>query len=406
MFQWIWPSFEEIDDAKKALNNGAGIAFFVALVTGVVTYLQLSGKVKIFEHWSASAYVDAALFAGIGLGLIFRSRIVAIAAVILYGIEQYYMAKTMGGFRFSLVPIVVMLTFVNSARGAFAYHDFKREAKESGVTQEGGETKKKLPRKFLVLIILLIVAALGVGAWFIVPQLKNKNFNVSLPSQLTGNQFKLDGILTDNGQPAVMFKGNGNLVKEGDMHDGYLVKQIGKDFVILEHPKSKKSIRVELFPDLYASFPKAKPAAQSRKEVPAKTASPTVPAIPAVSGETPFPAVNPSVPNPFGNLVALKDETQAMSDMRQIQSAASVLISMDERTITLQKMAERNLISKELASGETGTYVYNLNSVNNEFEITADPAKSDSNLRHFLIDRKGNIHAQQGSPATEESPRP
>lgn len=260
MMNWFWPEFENIDDAKKALYNGAGMAFFVAVVTAVVTYLHVSGTFRFFEEWSASAYLDAALFTGIGIGLIiFKSRIVAIAAVLIYGGEQYFMMKTIG-YRFSIVPIFVMLSFVNAVRGAFAYHDLKNADREGEALQNAVQEvdSEKPPRKFPIIPVVIGLAVVA-GLIFLIPVLK-QNLKLDFGSQkIITQKLKLDGILMDEQSPVASI--DGNLLQKGDTYEGHLVKEIGADYVVLERTKDGKSVRLELFPDLNGPGDSGKPAA-------------------------------------------------------------------------------------------------------------------------------------------------
>ena len=142
---WLWPTIEDVDDAKKAAHAGAGVAFFVAIVTSIVVYLQTSGRVKLFEHIGSEAYFDAVLFLGIGIGILMMSRIAALSGLILYVAEQVFMMK-MGG-KFGIAMVFFTLAFVSSVRGTFAYHDMKKESEQSGSEQNIQDETREAPRK-------------------------------------------------------------------------------------------------------------------------------------------------------------------------------------------------------------------------------------------------------------------
>ena len=181
MKQWFWPDIDDMDSAKKAAHTGAGAAFFITLVTGTLTFLETQGYFKLLGL-GPEAYIDAGLFLIIGLGIYFMSRIAALAGLGLYGFEQVVMIKS-GGGRFSLMTIYLVLAFVNSIRATFAYHQIKKDqpkdtgpagpvsiltgqpANAESATAPAEETpKRSLKTPILIGVVLLI--ALGVGAWF------------------------------------------------------------------------------------------------------------------------------------------------------------------------------------------------------------------------------------------------
>lgn len=145
MMNWIWPDIDDIDTAKNISHNAAGCAFFVAIVTAVIVYLQTTGRLDIFKGIGAEAYVDAGLFFILGAGLLRKSRIAAIAVLLLYIAEQYYMMKS-GMGRGSLVMIIFILVFANSIRATFSHHEFKKEEEERAraAAEAAGTT---LPKK-------------------------------------------------------------------------------------------------------------------------------------------------------------------------------------------------------------------------------------------------------------------
>ncbi len=176
---WIWPGIQNLDDAKGAAGNGVGVAFFVALVTGIVTYLQTSGRMNLFPQIGPSAYIDAGLFLVIGVGILRMSRIAALAGLLLYIAEQYFMIKS--GGRFGVAMIFFTLAFISSVRGTFAYHDM---SKEEVAGQDAVESPpKKNPVKILVAGFLSLILIVGIAV-VLAPRFLNQKVTWPRSSQV------------------------------------------------------------------------------------------------------------------------------------------------------------------------------------------------------------------------------
>jgi hypothetical protein len=117
--KWYWEDVEDIGGAEKAINGGFWAAVIVACITTVVAALSLAG-VKLFGI-DASAFLDAAIFAGIAFGIKRKSRFAAVAGLVLYVIERIYMLQR-GGVAGIFSGIVFTLLFINAVRGTFACH--------------------------------------------------------------------------------------------------------------------------------------------------------------------------------------------------------------------------------------------------------------------------------------------
>jgi hypothetical protein len=128
MKQWFWPDINEIADAKKVARNASGVAFFIAIVTAAVTFGETQGYFKLFG-FGPEAYLDAALFLIVGIGIWFYSRIAAVAGLLLYLFEQYMMFQA-GQHRVSILALYITIVFLNAIRATFDYHQLKKHAKE------------------------------------------------------------------------------------------------------------------------------------------------------------------------------------------------------------------------------------------------------------------------------------
>ena len=133
---------DNADEAHKACAGAAGISFFIAIVTGVVVFLQQSGKINILPGIGNAAYIDVGLFVLIGLGLSFHSRLAAVGGLILYVGERGYMMFQHGFNPGQVVFMVIIgIAFINGIRGAFAWHNYKGEAVTDAASQAAAQDK-------------------------------------------------------------------------------------------------------------------------------------------------------------------------------------------------------------------------------------------------------------------------
>ena len=168
--KYFWPDIQDTKDAHKACGTAAGMAFFMAAGTGVITWLQVSGKINMFPGMSNIAYVDVGLFILIGAGLLFHSRIAALAGLLLFCVERAMMIKSYGFQPSQIISMIIFgLAFVNGVRGAFVWHDCKRAEKGEGSEVLIKEESENLDaKKFPVSpgIILLAVVGIAVAAGY------------------------------------------------------------------------------------------------------------------------------------------------------------------------------------------------------------------------------------------------
>ena len=123
----FWPKIYDVQSARKAAKQGMGACFFVAGVTALVAFYSRMGF-QLFPDINASAFLDAGVFAILGIGIYRMSRVAAVAALVLYLIEQVWvMSKvhTIIGFPFPMILIMVVC-FAAGIRGTFAFHRYAR----------------------------------------------------------------------------------------------------------------------------------------------------------------------------------------------------------------------------------------------------------------------------------------
>ena len=117
---WFWPTIVDVSSAKEAAKGGFWAALFVAVVTAIVATIAMVGHTTIMGAgpW---AYVDAALFGLIAWKIKSYSKFFAVAGIVLFIIEKLSLASSQGATGLPLA-LIILLMFINGARGVFAYH--------------------------------------------------------------------------------------------------------------------------------------------------------------------------------------------------------------------------------------------------------------------------------------------
>jgi hypothetical protein len=119
-----WPTLVDVRSAKKAMKQG----FYAALICGVATVIMagISWSQNPSERkFSPFAIVDGLLFFMIAAGILRRSRTAAAGGLGYYLFERVFDWIDEGGPRNPIVTICLILAFLNGARAADAYHDFR-----------------------------------------------------------------------------------------------------------------------------------------------------------------------------------------------------------------------------------------------------------------------------------------
>jgi len=122
---WWWPIISDEKSAKKAAASGAGCAFVVAGITGVLAIISIFTPLGFVEP---SSLVDALLAAFLGFMIQRKtSRIAAVAALIVFVGERIYAWIEHGvGAAVGALAVVLLLGFISGVRGTFAYHAYRR----------------------------------------------------------------------------------------------------------------------------------------------------------------------------------------------------------------------------------------------------------------------------------------
>ncbi len=226
----------------------------------------------------------------------------------------------------------------------------------------------------------------------------------SLVCAAADTDLTLEGIVLDPhsaGDSFVII--NGAVVKQDETYEGYRLREIGADYVLLTPVAGGNEIRLRI--------------GTSRTANPAPVQTPSPEAVAAVPVEMQMPQMpaNFSGGMTATGLINLAEEVKVMAAMRQVATAAAVMVNMEETDshgnvvapqLTLKKMVERELIPKVFENGKVGQYVITINSQGYKFEVHADPLDPKSTCRHFMIDSDGTMYAEKGKQATSSSPQP
>jgi len=122
----FWDAWAVADEgsARKAARGAMWGAFFVAFITASVALLSGAG-VSLFKGVGPAAWLDAVVFAALGVGIGKMSRTAAIGALVLYVLERFAMAPV-GGLN-PVMMIAMVICFSHGVRGTWAFHRFRQE---------------------------------------------------------------------------------------------------------------------------------------------------------------------------------------------------------------------------------------------------------------------------------------
>lgn len=108
------PELQTIPDIESIIDRGRIFAFIIA-GAGVAF-----AAFKILPY---EALADSVIFVGLGYGIGRKSRICAVLAAALFGIEK--IVHIFSGSRWGLgivISLLILSIFINAARATFAYH--------------------------------------------------------------------------------------------------------------------------------------------------------------------------------------------------------------------------------------------------------------------------------------------
>ena len=115
-------------NARKTGYQGAWAAFIVAIVTLAFSFLARAGGFAM-NGVGPNAWLDAAIFAALGVGILCMSRVAAIGALLLYIVERIAMAHSNGTNVLS--TIAFLFCFAQGVRGTLAFQALRRQSTQS-----------------------------------------------------------------------------------------------------------------------------------------------------------------------------------------------------------------------------------------------------------------------------------
>lgn len=121
-----WPQIHDAKSARTAAKQGMWASFGCAGATALVSFLSGSGM-PLIEGVGPNAWVDAALFAILGMGIGRMSRAAAVGGLVLYIVERVAMSRTAGfvvGFS-PLMFVAICACFIHGVRGTFAFRRYR-----------------------------------------------------------------------------------------------------------------------------------------------------------------------------------------------------------------------------------------------------------------------------------------
>jgi hypothetical protein len=111
-------------------QRAASWAIVIAVFTAVFAVLALFG-VPMIQGLDGWALIDAALWAGLAIGLWRMSRLAAIAGLAAIILEHLFTPTREVGMVYLIATLLAVLAFVNGLRAAFAYHRFLKPRPQS-----------------------------------------------------------------------------------------------------------------------------------------------------------------------------------------------------------------------------------------------------------------------------------
>jgi hypothetical protein len=126
-WQTYWPTIIDEKSAMVAARNGATAAFTVAAITGSLATLALFDILNLLDP---TAFLDAALFFAVGLGVRIKySRIAAVSGLLLYLLEvadRIVNPSVKTSSPVGVLTIMFILFFISGVRGTFGYQRFRK----------------------------------------------------------------------------------------------------------------------------------------------------------------------------------------------------------------------------------------------------------------------------------------
>ncbi len=116
-----WPTLNDTQSAKKAVQQGAWYAVFTGVATALIATLNVEGVTHNFLDMDAWSFVDASIILVLAILMFRLSRVASILALALYAAGRVIEIQSGQAQGQGIVFILFGLFYVNAVRGAFAY---------------------------------------------------------------------------------------------------------------------------------------------------------------------------------------------------------------------------------------------------------------------------------------------
>jgi len=126
-----WPDIRDRETARKTARQAIWAAIFVVVVTLVFATLAAFGT--SVAGISPAAFLDAAIFGIIAIGIWRMSRVAAVAGLVLFVLERLLMFPENHSTGSLIVGIAIAIAFANGVRATFAYHRFQSAHSSTGI---------------------------------------------------------------------------------------------------------------------------------------------------------------------------------------------------------------------------------------------------------------------------------
>ncbi len=131
----VWPAVNTLPQAEAAAQSGAGTAFAVAVLGGLIGGYCYFANTTLAGMDSSMA-ISGVIFAVLGSGIRKRSRSAAWTAAVLYGAGFVWTISSTGNGNNLASGLIVggfMLSgFISGVRGTSAIHRFRAQASNGG----------------------------------------------------------------------------------------------------------------------------------------------------------------------------------------------------------------------------------------------------------------------------------
>jgi hypothetical protein len=124
---FLLPTITDLQSAQRLARQGTAVCVLIIIFSSVVAAIATSIDGTFPSQW----FIAAMLIYGLIGFLIYRmSRFAAIAGLVMYLSDRLVLLAQQGLSMNVIFTIFFVFAFINSIRGTFAYHRFRRQRTE------------------------------------------------------------------------------------------------------------------------------------------------------------------------------------------------------------------------------------------------------------------------------------